>query len=679
MFFTRARVFDSAARRSITLAATALLVLGLVAPAASAQAWHQVTGRIFAPSETGTVPGTEVQALDGNSLVGSSTVTADGTYSLMVASSVVDVVFTPPEGSRWNPIRVEGVDTSANPTVDVTLVPINGFVTVSGVVRDGDGVPLVGVSVGFSDGTDAGGASTDELGRYSAVVPADARFLGVSRGQSTPVGEQAGFFSLSAPVELVPSSGGGVVLDLTVPLHRVAVRVVDGAGGPVAGAQVSSGLYTSLGPITLAPGVVTSSSSANGLGGTTGPDGWLVTSLLEQDSTSVQVTATIGSLAQSVTSEIARVDRPISVVLQFERGPTEEAAADQVDDHIHYQRADRHVTLQAGQTLTEAITCPQGALLSDVSPLVQHVDQGEDLRKVVVTEVVGDPLMLPGERRVTVRNNTSGQAQVKLLATCLRRETSGGGNLEVTAGPNQRLEPGETSRSVACPVGTIGLAPSWKSEDGAPVMARPVADGRSWDFGFASPTSTPRVVGLACLQATTGATSRLVVGNFVNTRPASESPHSSTFVAPDRHSIIGAGWQGEADSIHLGHELQDRQAVVLGLGAENRTSFVTVRGFTQAVVPSAVLRRGTRTVKLRLSVHAPVRGWPTLLLSSEGGDVKEMRLKTGRIELTANHVWKGRVRLTKRAARHLGRRGISVSLRLAGYTAPVHLAVKPKR
>ncbi len=232
MFFTRARVFDSAARRSITLAATALLVLGLVAPAASAQAWHQVTGRIFAPSETGTVPGTEVQALDGNSLVGSSTVTADGTYSLMVASSVVDVVFTPPEGSRWNPIRVEGVD------------------TVSGVVRDGDGVPLVGVSVGFSDGTDAGGASTDELGRYSAVVPADARFLGVSRGQSTPVGEQAGFFSLSAPVELVPSSGGGVVLDLTVPLHRVAVRVVDGAGGPVAGAQVSSGLYTSLGPIT---------------------------------------------------------------------------------------------------------------------------------------------------------------------------------------------------------------------------------------------------------------------------------------------------------------------------------------------------------------------------------------------------------------------------------------------
>ena len=111
----------------------------------------------------------------------------------------------------------------------------DGPVSLSGVVRDGAGAPLAGVSVGLAQPFPSTlGASTmsGADGSYSLTVAPGSYGLNLGSGGPGP----GGAWGLQGPTNLDLSASR--VQDVTVPLLTVTVRVVDSAGVPVVGASV---------------------------------------------------------------------------------------------------------------------------------------------------------------------------------------------------------------------------------------------------------------------------------------------------------------------------------------------------------------------------------------------------------------------------------------------------------
>jgi HYR domain len=111
----------------------------------------------------------------------------------------------------------------------------DGPVSLSGVVRDGAGVPLAGALVGLVQPfPSTAGASTfaGADGSYSLAVAPGSYGLNLGSGGPGP----GGAWGLQGPTNLDLSASR--VQDVTVPLLTVTVRVVDSAGVPVANASV---------------------------------------------------------------------------------------------------------------------------------------------------------------------------------------------------------------------------------------------------------------------------------------------------------------------------------------------------------------------------------------------------------------------------------------------------------
>ncbi|MDI6912106.1 hypothetical protein, partial [Nocardioides sp.] len=123
----------------------ALLVAGLQAPASAATA--TISGRVTLTAGGPAPAGTKVlvrPAGGGTALASTTADASTGAYSLSVTAGPVDVVVNAPEGSGFGQTIVTGIDASVDRIVDVQLAPSDS-VTVSGVVRDGQGSPMPGV------------------------------------------------------------------------------------------------------------------------------------------------------------------------------------------------------------------------------------------------------------------------------------------------------------------------------------------------------------------------------------------------------------------------------------------------------------------------------------------------------------------------------------------------------
>ena len=162
-------------------------------------------------------------------------------------------------------------------------------------------------------------------------------------------------------------------------------------------------------------------------------------------------------------------------------------ATDTHDHQLDVSKTEEYVSLQAGETRTQDLTCANGATMTDGSVEVMSVDQGHGTKADVVVGQASSTGL--GSYRFVVTNGTTGQAQVKLFGTCLAGSTTtvAGHAHGITVGTLQTLGTGALAvgrHSFTLPIaaGTRAVAPGIQVVSGQAhlVAAEPVAGG--WKF-----------------------------------------------------------------------------------------------------------------------------------------------------------------------------------------------------
>ncbi|MDD5252159.1 MAG: carboxypeptidase-like regulatory domain-containing protein, partial [Patescibacteria group bacterium] len=247
-------------------------MLASMKPAAAAS--YQLSGRVSDQAGTGIADvSVEVRTPGTSDVLYSTVTTSTGEYSLGVEEGIYDVRVIPPIGSEFGPSVAPNRVISDNTVIDFIIVDAD-IVSLSGRVLDALGDPLPGQRVDLEV---AGGAQTVGFtgadGSYLLQVAAGTYSLTVMEDPMNYNDVYSGApneYAVSAPGLVLSQS---TVLDVTLPVKRVSVRVQDQSGGPVVGVEVkalpgaaSSGLpigglighgrslYWSAGPLTDAAG-----------------------------------------------------------------------------------------------------------------------------------------------------------------------------------------------------------------------------------------------------------------------------------------------------------------------------------------------------------------------------------------------------------------------------------------
>lgn len=108
-------------------------------------------------------------------------------------------------------------------------------------------------------------------------------------------------------------------------------------------------------------------------------------------------------------------------------GPTVFSFWRKSEERMEIQKADNHVSLLEDEQKTVTVSCQPGYHIMDFGFVKQHVDVDEgdyEHIRVVTTDVTS-----PSSWAVTVKNISTGQAQAKLYATCIRDTTNEGTTL----------------------------------------------------------------------------------------------------------------------------------------------------------------------------------------------------------------------------------------------------------
>lgn len=202
-----------------------------------------------------------------------------------------------------------------------------------------------------------------------------------------------------------------------------------------------------------------------------------------------------------------------TVTIRAKAKGTPPVPADDSHDHqVEVSKVEQSVSLQAGETRTQDLSCTGGATMTDGSVEVMSVDQGAGAKTdVVVREARSTGL---GSYRFVVANGTTGQAQLKLFGTCLAAETTSveghAHTIEVSAptvlslGTPTALPVGRQSFTIPVAGGTRGVAPGIQVLSGQArlVGAEPVSGGWRLTVDVLAPATVD--LSLRTLRARTG-------------------------------------------------------------------------------------------------------------------------------------------------------------------------------
>lgn len=196
---------------------------------------------------------------------------------------------------------------------------------------------------------------------------------------------------------------------------------------------------------------------------------------------------------------------------------------------IEVIKVEDFLSVQAGEYRQASLTCPSGYAMTDGTPRVDSVDQGNDPADVHFirsqTPSGNAPADIAGYR-FEIENHTSGQAQVRLFGVCVALSASGNGGHSLGT-PGVRLgsidatdltAPTLLTKTLTCPnPNEVAIAPGYTFRTGSAyvhgphLLSEPSPDGRSWTFGFQVAPNTPsqndaRVdLAIRCLPRTTSA------------------------------------------------------------------------------------------------------------------------------------------------------------------------------
>lgn len=236
-------------------------------------------------------------------------------------------------------------------------------------------------------------------------------------------------------------------------------------------------------------------------------------------------------------------------------------------------KAEQQVDLNAGQTRTVSLTCPNGGdLMTDGGARVDSVDQGTGTLASV--DVLEAKSVAKDTYEFTLRNNATGRAQTKVFGVCVSKQTTNGANhahsLVVSALNTEDASggPGSVSRTVGCPSGQVAVSPSFlfTAGSGSAQTFTPSADLSSWTFGFDLPAPGTVQVGVRCLDdylsVASGHTHQLKVDEVTRTVnvPANSTITASVTCADDAKGIVAS--YDLPDGVRmLGHDPQPKTRV----------------------------------------------------------------------------------------------------------------------
>src|SRR5579859_2476533 len=152
------------------------------------------------------------------------TTSAGGNYHIDAA---------PASGTPFLLASLANISVPADTSATVRLQPA---ILVSGKLTDGQGTALAGQVMQFFNGRNVGQGQTDGAGNYSvATAPGDNTLI-IMGTNTTSAADNPGAYTLQMPVTI----GGNARLDISLPVKKLSVHVVDAAGQPVTNATVSA-------------------------------------------------------------------------------------------------------------------------------------------------------------------------------------------------------------------------------------------------------------------------------------------------------------------------------------------------------------------------------------------------------------------------------------------------------
>jgi uncharacterized repeat protein (TIGR01451 family)/fimbrial isopeptide formation D2 family protein len=277
-------------------------------------------------------------------------------------------------------------------------------------------------------------------------------------------------------------------------------------------------------------------------------------------------TQAAGTVSCSFGALAPGAERTVTVKATVNGGPPV-PATDTHDHQLDVAKSEEYVSLQAGETRTQDLTCAGGATMTDGSVEVMSVDQGHGTKADVVVGQASSTAL--GTYRFVVTNGTTGQAQVKLFGTCLASSTTtvAGHAHGITVGALQTLGTGALAvgrHSFTLPIasGTRAVAPGIQVLSGQArlVAAEPVAGG--WKFTVEVTSPAEATLSIRALQNRTalgGSPSHLHALDLQHvTRTVSLAPGESVerVSCPTGYKGITASYDLPAGVLLLGHEPQ---------------------------------------------------------------------------------------------------------------------------
>ena len=271
-----------------------------------------------------------------------------------------------------------------------------------------------------------------------------------------------------------------------------------------------------------------------------------------------QVTCAAGTLAagQSVTYHVK-----VKTTL-----PTTTVSTQ--NEQLTIYKVEKQITMQAGTTTNESISCNPGDIISDAAVRIDHIDQGTGTYDdIEVSRLDSDST---GSYTSKITNHSTGQAQLKLFAVCLPGHTTEGRSLTVGSPVTQTvvLSPGIHDINLSCPVGSTPIAPGIDVAGGRALIlaSAPVGDtGRKLTVKISGGTTTVKA-NIRCLQNKTtevnGTSSDLFFTQVAKpiTVGAGSTATESLVCGDNAKGIVG-GWDFEDGLVPLGNDPQPKTRV----------------------------------------------------------------------------------------------------------------------
>jgi uncharacterized repeat protein (TIGR01451 family)/fimbrial isopeptide formation D2 family protein len=432
-------------------------------------------------------------------------------------------------------------------------------------------------------------------------------------------------------------------------------------------------------------------------------------------------TQAAGTVSCSFGALAPGAERTVTIKATANGGPPV-PATDTHDHLLDVAKSEEYVSLQAGETRTQDLTCAGGATMTDGSVEVMSVDQGTGTKADVVVGQASSTGL--GTYRFVVTNGTTGQAQVKLFGTCLASSTDtvAGHAHGITVGTLQTLGTGALAvgrHSFTLPIasGTRAVAPGIQVLSGQArlVAAEPVAGGWKFTVEVTSPAeATLSIRALKNRTALGGSPAHQHALDLQHvTRTVSLAPGESVerVSCPTGYKGITASYDLPSGVLLLGHEPQpinrdfrllnttggtldvllDLECIAVRTGPTLSDEFTVVNTATVASTtydPDLANNSGTATVQLTVGAgtipgFTPSFAPASTLAKSLSVGAKGKRATVTIICASSADACKGTLRLTAKVKRPghkakrlvIGTRTYQVS---SGQRVKVGIKVKPR-